>query len=39
MGEDIYIPNCTYSMEQFLLEKLTGSQLVKKLPHFMEPEI
>jgi hypothetical protein len=22
-----------------LLEKLTGSQLVKKFPHFMEPEV
>ena len=26
------------SMEQVLLEKLTSSQLMKKFPHFMEPE-
>jgi hypothetical protein len=25
-------------MEQVLLEKLTGRQLVKKFPRFMEPE-
>jgi len=29
----------TYSVEQILLEKLTGPQLVKKFfLHFMEPE-
>ena len=28
----------TNSIDQSLLEKLTGSQLVKKFPAFMEPE-
>ena len=37
----IYIYLYTYLItlwSRVLLEKLTGSQLVKKSPHFMEPE-
>ena len=29
----------TTSWYKYLIEKLTGSHLVKKYPHFMEPEI